>query len=65
MPNPILEDIARDIKSIEGDIASARDLIDAMREAGEDVTDLESDLSELEIKKERWVRMLKGRGIEV
>ena len=63
MTNPVLERIAEEIKDIEASISEARELIEAMREAGEDVSTLERTLVELETRKERWSRMLKARGI--
>lgn len=65
MANEVLEGIAEDIKKITSSIKEAGVLITAMKEAGEDTAKLEADLRDLEIRKQRWVRMLESRGIKV
>jgi len=59
----ILAEIAKRIKELETDFATAKELISAMREAGEDVTELEAMLREVESRKRRWEMMLRRRGI--
>ncbi len=63
MPNQILEGIAQDIKGVETALADAKDLVSAMKEAGEDVSTWETEIRTLEIRKVKWERMLQGRGI--
>ena len=63
MANEILQGIAEDMKEVDVAITEARDLVSAMKEAGEDVSALESDMRDLEIRKVKWDRMLKSRGI--
>ncbi len=63
MSNEILEGIAQDIQGVEGALAEAKDLVSAMKEAGEDVATFETDIRTLEMRKVKWERMLKGRGI--
>ena len=63
MSNEILEEIAQDIQGVEGALAEAKDLVSAMKEAGEDVASFETDIRTLEMRKVKWERMLKGRGI--
>lgn len=65
MPDPILEEIAEDVRQIQTSIARARTLISAMKEAGEDVHEMESDIRLLAVRKEKWERMLKAKGISV
>lgn len=65
MANEVLQGIADDISKISESIKQGDELISAAKEAGEDVSGLASDLSQLKIRRERWVRMLKGRGINV
>ena len=62
MPNEILKGIAADIKDVQVAIDEAEDLIAAMKEAGESVTELESDLRDLKIRKVKWEKMLAARG---
>lgn len=62
MPDEILESVAQDMRSINERLSRARDLAEAMREAGEDVTTLESQIHQLEVRKQRWELMLKNRG---
>lgn len=63
MSNEILEGIAEDIKGVESALVEAKDLVSAMKEAGEDVATFETDIRSLEMRKVKWERMLKGRGI--
>lgn len=63
MPNQILEGIAQDIKDVEAALIEAKDLVAAMKEAGEPVAEWESEIRTLEIRKVKWERMLQGRGI--
>lgn len=62
MSNEILSGIAVDIEKINENIIEARVLISAMKEAGEETAKLEGDLRTLEIRKQRWERMLENRG---
>jgi len=64
MASEILRRIKEDIAAIQKDIEDAEGLINAMREAGEDVSELERMLIELKTRKARWERMLKARGVE-
>lgn len=57
--------IARDLSSIKSQYDIAEDLISAMKEAGEDVTESESSLRALAIRQEKWTRMLEARGFKV
>lgn len=61
--NDVLKGVAEDIKTIEPKINEARELVNAMREAGEPVTQLLSELRDLEIRKTKWERMLSARGL--
>lgn len=63
MADEVLENIAKDIKDINTSITRAKTLITAMKEAGEDVHELEADIRTLEIRKVKWERMLTARGI--
>ncbi|MBA7570546.1 hypothetical protein ES708_12298 [subsurface metagenome] len=63
MANEILEGISQDIKEVDVALIEAEDLIAAMKEAGEDVSKLETDVRDLKMRKVKWDRMLKARGI--
>lgn len=62
MANEIFEKISKDIKEIDMSIVDAKDLISALREAGEDTVELESKFRELEKKKTKWQKVLESRG---
>jgi len=63
MPQEILTRVAEDIKDVDVRLVQARELIMAMKEAGEDVTPMETDIRQLETRRNKWERMLKARGI--
>jgi hypothetical protein len=60
--NEVLKSVAADIANINKSIAQAEELISALREAGEPVSEQESALRTLRIRKEKWERMLQARG---
>ena len=57
--------IANDLSAIKSQYDVAVDLINAMKAAGEDVTEVESTLRALEIRQGKWTRMLESRGYKV
>ena len=65
MAQEILKGIAEDVGRITKRIVEARDLLTAMREAGEDTAKLETRLRDLETRKLKWQRMLEGRGFTI
>ncbi len=65
MGDEILNEIAVDVQEIQKAIDRAKLLISAMKEAGEDTHEMEADIRLLEIRKTKWERMLKARGISV
>ena len=65
MDNDIYKSLANDIAEINTAISQAKELISAMKEAGEDTHEFEADLKTLEIRKVKWERMLKARGISI
>lgn len=65
MADPILEEIANDVREIEKTLIRAKILISAMKEADEDVHEMEADVRLLEVRKVKWERMLKARGISI
>ncbi len=64
MANEILSGIAADMKEVDVAVHEAEDLLEAMKEAGESVTELETELRTLRIRKNKWESMLKSRGIQ-
>lgn len=62
MANEVLKSIADDIRNINQSIQEAEELLSAMKEAGEDTSELQADLNNAKMRKERWERMLKARG---
>lgn len=65
MADEVLEEIAGDVRNIQIAIDRAKILISAMKEAGEDTHEMEADIRLLEVRKTKWERMLKARGISV
>jgi len=65
MADEILQEIAGDVKNIQVAIDRAKILISAMKEAGEDTHEMEADIRLLEVRKTKWERMLKARGISI
>lgn len=63
MPSQVLKDIASDFARVEPAILEAEELIKAMHEAGEETTQMEADLRSLKLRKGKWERMLKARGL--
>ncbi len=63
MASEILQGIAGDIKDVQVAIDEADDLVSAMKEAGETVTELEATIRTLKTRKVKWENMLKSRGI--
>ena len=64
MANEILSGIAADMKEVDVAVHEAEELLEAMKEAGESVTELETELRTLKIRKNKWESMLKSRGIQ-
>ena len=64
MANEILSGIAADMKEVDVAVHEAEDLLEAMKEAGESVTELETELRTLKLRKNKWENMLKSRGIQ-
>lgn len=65
MASQVLKDIASDFARVNPAILEAEELISAMREAGEDTATMEADLRTLKLRKTKWERMLKARGLKV
>lgn len=63
MADPVLESVAEDIKNITRELIRAKSLVSVLKDAGEDVAKMESDIRNLEIRKKKWERVLDARGI--
>ncbi len=63
MAHEALERVAKEMPALEKNVADAKELIAALKEAGETPTDLESELVKLELRLVKWNRMLAGRGL--
>ncbi len=59
---PVLEGVAEDIKTISKELDRAKSLTTVLKEAGEDVSKVEADIRNLEIRKKKWERVLNARG---
>ncbi len=58
----ILQGIAQDLSEANEAVETAEVLISAMKEAGEETAELETQLRSLKMRKSKWEKMLKGRG---
>lgn len=65
MTNQTFDRIARDVAAAKAALVVAKELLAAMREAGEDVTELTTEIHQLEVRLNRWEGMLQSRGIGV
>jgi predicted nuclease with TOPRIM domain len=63
MAQEVFRRIAEDLKGIDKRFEEAEDLIKALEEAGEDVTQLREEFRTLKAQAERWKAVLKARGI--
>jgi len=63
MPSQVLKDIAEDFKRVDPAIKEAEELISAMKEAGEETVTMEAELRTLKLRKTKWERMLRARGL--
>jgi len=63
MENEILNGVAKDMEQVTKRLVQAQDLVDALKEAGEDTSKMESDMRLLQMRKGKWENMLKNRGI--
>lgn len=62
MSDAVLTSIASQMKDAKAARVEAKTLIDAMKEAGEDVTAQENQLRELTMRINKWDKMLQARG---
>ena len=65
MAEDILGKVAQDLSSINENVFLARELISALKDAGEEVTEQENNLRTLERRKVRWEKMLQERGYAI
>lgn len=63
MASEVLRNIAADFKKIQPAIEEAKELIQAMKDAGESTAEMEAELRQLTIRKDKWERMLKARNL--
>ena len=65
MAEDILGKVAQHLSSINENVFLARELISALKDAGEEVTEQENNLRTLERRKVRWEKMLQERGYAI
>lgn len=63
MANDALKQVAQDFKTVAPKMAEAQELIDAMKESGEDTSQMETDLRKLRQRALKWERMLKAKNL--
>lgn len=62
MKSALLESVKEDLKAINPMIEEAEELIAALKEVGEPVQEMESELRTLKNRRTKWQNMLKARG---
>ena len=65
MPDPILENVAARMQELNEVISRGQDLLNAMKEAGEETGELTNELNRARVRKTKWENMLKARGYKV
>ena len=63
MKNELLTDLSAKLKAMKPRIEEQKDMIDALREAGEDTTKLTQNYQQMLNRYNKWLSMLKRRGI--
>ncbi len=63
MASEILKSVKEDLIKLEPSILEAEELLDIMKEVGEDIIEMTKELRSLKIRKEKWERALKSRNI--
>jgi len=63
MANELLTDLSAKLKAMKPRIEEQKDMIDALREAGEDTTKLTQNYQQMLNRYNKWLSMLKRRGI--
>ena len=63
MENEILQKVSQDMIRVDLELTKAKDLIKALKEAGENVTELEKQIKDLERRRTKWQNMLSARGL--
>lgn len=61
----VLQDIAVAIGDAEAQLPTARELVQLMREANEDVTEVQALVIEIEARIRQWTRVVERAGIPV
>jgi hypothetical protein len=62
MADDVLAKVASDLTTVNSEITNASNLIQVLKDAGEDTVKAESDLRQLIIKRDKWQRTLEDRG---
>ena len=65
MSDEILKDVASSIGGLHKNVSKAKDLIAALKDAGEDTMSLETNFRQAQVRMDRWTRMLEGRNIPI
>lgn len=63
MASEVLKQIADDIKEVDRTIAEGEELVNFLKEVGEDYHQQENDLRALKIRRKKWQAALKNRGL--
>lgn len=61
----VLQDIANAIGDAEAQLPTARELVKLMRDANEDVTEVQALVTEIEARIRQWTRVVERAGLQV
>ena len=62
---PEIQAIGADFGEMERRMETAKAMVALAKDAGEDTSEWEAELRRLAIKKDKWARALKSRGVDV
>lgn len=62
MDQEIIKGLVRDLAEVESKVTEAQEVINILKEAGEQTADLEAQLRGLVTRRNKWQRVLKARG---
>lgn len=65
MPDPILQEAAERMQEFNQQIERSQELVNALKEAGEPYSELQTEINKLRVRKAKWEHMLKSRGYKV
>ena len=61
MPQQVLQGVASDLRTIDEKIGTANQFLSIMKEAGENTAAMEAELRTLQIRKDKWQKVINNR----